>query len=76
MIYHRMDETELLLQTDLRLVPCDVDGYYLVQGLEAQSVFQVGSLKAPSSSLNIGNLMQMRMIIYGGKCFLDYFTRC
>lgn len=57
MIYHRMDETELLLQTDLRLVPCDVDGYYLVQGLEAQSVFQVGSLKAPSSSLNIGNLM-------------------
>ena len=57
MIYHRTDETGLLLQTDLRLVPCDVDGYYLVQGLEAQSVFQVGSFRAPSSSLNIGNFM-------------------
>ena len=46
MIYHRTDETGFLLQTDLRLVPCDVDGYYLVQGLEAQFVFQVGSFRA------------------------------
>ena len=53
MIYHRTDETGHLLQTDLRLVPCDVDRYFLVQGLEAQSVFQVGSFRAPSSSLNL-----------------------
>lgn len=100
MIYHRTDETGHLLQTDLRLVPFDVDRCFLVQGLEAQSVFQVGSFRAPSSSLNLmhcGHLFshtiliqafhrkytleetaawQMRMMIYGGNYFLDYFRRC
>jgi len=41
----RMGGTGPLSQTVLCLAPCDEDGYYLVQGLEAQSVSKYAPLE-------------------------------